>query len=113
MQLSKAKVIWSVVETAALGVATAAQNPSRPAQTTNILQYIDQTWKVLRRSNKTLPIAAVDPKFHPDAQGKWPVYIPLTEDVGKVEAQLKSEIPEAGLKTITLRALPVDMVIIP
>ncbi len=95
---------------AALTVLVAvAQNESPQAQTTDILQYIDQTWKVLRRSNRTLPLAAVDPKFHPDAQGRWPVYIPLTEDVHKVEQELKSEIPEAGLKTIALRPLPADI----
>ncbi len=86
-----------------------AQNPSPPAQTTDILQYINQTWKVLRRSNRTLPVAAVDPKFHPDPQGQWPVYIPADEDVRQVEQDLRSEIPEAGMKTIALRPLPADI----
>ncbi len=79
------------------------------AQTTDILQYIQQTWKVLTRSNRTLAVAAVDPKFHPDPDGRWPVYIPLTEDVQKVEQELKSEIPEAQLKTIAIRLLPADI----
>ncbi len=78
-------------------------------QTPDVLQYIQQTWKVLTRSNRTLPTAAVDPKFHPDPDGRWPVYIPLTEDVHKVEQQLKSEIPEAGLKTIAIRPLPANI----
>ena len=100
----------SVVLATSVAIAlAAAQNPSPQASTTDILQYIDQTWKVLRRSNRTLPTAAVDPKFHPDPQGRWPVYIPRTEDVTKVEAQLKSEISEAGLKTIAIRPLPVDI----
>ena len=63
----------------------------------------------MRRSNRTLPIAAVDPKFQPDAQGRWPVYIPVTEDIKKVEQELKQEIPESGLKTIALRPLPADI----
>lgn len=79
------------------------------AQTTDILQYIDQSWKVLRRSNRTLPTAAVDPKFHPDVQGRWPVYIPRTEDVAKVEQELRAEVPEAGMKTIAVRPLPDDI----
>ncbi|MDQ2711934.1 MAG: alpha,alpha-trehalase [Acidobacteriota bacterium] len=93
----------------ALAIAALGQNPSPPTQTTDILQYIDQTWKVLRRSNRTLPIAAVDPKFHPDPDGRWPVYIPRTEDVTKVEQELKAEISDAGLKTISIRPLPVDI----
>jgi alpha,alpha-trehalase len=86
----------------ALAVALSAQTP-------DILQYIQQTWKVLTRSNRTLPTAAVDPKFHPGPDGRWPVYIPQTEDVQKIEQQLKSEVPEAGLKTIALRPLPVNI----
>jgi alpha,alpha-trehalase len=90
-------------------LAAALQVSSPPATTTDILQYIDQTWKVLRRSNRTLPLAAVDPKFHPDAQGRWPVYIPATEDIKKVEEELRKEVPDAGMKTIALRPLPTDI----
>ncbi len=97
------------VTTFAVALLLTAQNPSPPSPTTDILQYIDQTWKVLRRSNRTLPTAAVDPKFKPLPDGKWPVYIPKTEDVGKVEQELKSEIPAAGFDTITLRPLPADI----
>ncbi len=86
-----------------------AQNPSPPAHTTDILQYIDQTWKVLRRSNRTLPLAAVDPKFHPDPQGQWPVYIPAHEDLKQIEHELRGEIAEAGMKTVALRPLPADI----
>ncbi len=82
---------------------------SLAAQTTDILQYIQQTWKVLTRSNRTLAVAAVDPKFHPDPDGRWPVYIPQTEDVQKIEQELKQEIPEAQLKTIAIRPLPTDI----
>jgi alpha,alpha-trehalase len=91
------------------GLVTGGQNPSPQAQTTDILKYIDQTWKVLRRSNRTLPTAAVDPKFHPDKDGKWPVYIPQTEDVHEIEKDLTAEISPAGLKTIKLLPLPSDI----
>src|SRR5579883_3580486 len=91
---------------AAATLATLAQNPSPQAQTTDILQYIDQTWKVLRRSNRTLATAAVDPKFQPEPDGRWPVYIPRSEDLQKVEQELRAEVPEAGMKTIALRQLP-------
>ena len=69
----------------------AAQNPSPIAQTTDILAYIKQTWQVLTRSNSNLATAAVDPKFHPDAEGRWPVYISRTEDVRLVEESLRRE----------------------
>ncbi|MDQ2840735.1 MAG: alpha,alpha-trehalase [Acidobacteriota bacterium] len=104
--MNRARALLSAAVIVALSLAALAQNPSPPAQTTDILKYIDQTWKVLRRSNRTLPTAAVDPKFHPDADGRWPVYIPQTENVAEIEAQLKSEISEAGLKTIVIRPLP-------
>ncbi len=109
METGRVRALISAAVIAAMGIAATAQNPSPPAQTTDILQYIDQTWKVLRRSNRTLPVAAVDPKFQPDPEGRWPVYIPQTEDVKKVEQELKSEIPEAGLKTIVIRPLPSDI----
>ena len=86
-----------------------AQNPSPPSQTTDILQYIQQTWKVLTRSNRNLPKAAVDPKFHPGPDGKWPVYIPRTEDVQAVERELAAEIPPDDYKTISIHALPADI----
>jgi alpha,alpha-trehalase len=114
LRISKAKTRISNFKTLAsicipLCVLVAAtQVSSPPASTTDILKYIDQTWKVLRRSNRTLPIAAVDPKFHPDAQGRWPVYLPATEDVKKVEEELRKEVPDAGMRTIALRPLPTD-----
>ncbi len=92
-----------------LVVAGFAQNPSPQAQTTDILQYVQQTWKVLTRSNRNLPKAAVDPKFHPGPDGKWPVYIPRTEDVQAVERELSAEIPAAEFNTISIRPLPVDI----
>lgn len=92
-----------------LVVAAFAQNPSPPAQTTDILQYVQQTWKVLTRSNRNLPKAAVDPKFHPGPDGKWPVYIPRTEDVHAIERELSAEIPATEYDTISIQALPANI----
>src|SRR5579884_2914939 len=78
-------------------------------QTPSILQYIKQTWKVLTRSNSNLATAAVDPKFHPEADGRWPVYISRTEDVQQVEQKLRQEIPPSAFKTIHLLPLPADL----
>jgi alpha,alpha-trehalase len=98
---------------AALGsllvITALAQNPSPPAQTTDILQYIQQTWKVLTRSNGNLPKAAADPKFHPGPDGTWPVYIPRSEDIRAIERELSAEIPPDEYKTISIHALPADI----
>ena len=91
---------------ACFSVILCAQNPSPPAGTRDILKYIDQTWRVLTRSNRTLPTAAVDPKFHPLPDGRWPVYVPPNENLQKVKSELRAEIPEAGFKTLAIRALP-------
>ncbi|MBV8514298.1 MAG: alpha,alpha-trehalase, partial [Acidobacteria bacterium] len=86
-----------------------AQTATPVAQTTDVLQYIKQTWKVLTRSNANLATAAVDPKFHPDANGRWPVYISRTEDIQLVEESLRREMPATGFKTIDVMALPQDL----
>ena len=85
------------------------QTQAPVAQTSSILEYIQQTWKVLTRSNSNLATAAVDPKFHPDADGRWPVYISRTEDVQLVEEGLRRQMPAAGFKTIDVMPLPEDL----
>jgi alpha,alpha-trehalase len=90
-------------------ISALAQNPSPKAQTTDILEYIQQTWKVLTRSNRNLPKAAVDPKFHPGPDGKWPVYIPRSEDVKAIEGELTAEIPPSEYGTISIHPLPADI----
>jgi alpha,alpha-trehalase len=86
-----------------------AQNPSPPAQTTNILEYIKQTWTTLTRSNKNLATAAVDPKFKPEPDGRWPVYVPRSDDLQLIEEGLRREIPAARFKTIDIEPLPEDL----
>jgi len=97
-----------LVLTALIAVSALAQSPPQ-SQTTDILQYIQQTWKVLTRSNRNLPKAAVDPKFQPGPDGKWPVYIPQSEDVHAIEQELEAEIPADEYKTISIHALPSDI----
>jgi alpha,alpha-trehalase len=80
------------------GVASARNQP--------ILAYIKQTWGVLTRSNKDLATAAVDPKFHPGADGKWAVYIPDDSSLSPVAAQLKKEMSAADFGKIDLLVLP-------
>lgn len=85
-----------------------AQNPSPQSNTPSILDYVKQTWSVLTRSNKNLATAAVDPKFHPAFNGRWPVYVPRNADTHAIEADLRKEMPAAGFSTIEIRPLPED-----
>src|ERR1700685_3644530 len=100
---------FSVVAAAALAIALYAQNPSPPAQTANILEYVKQTWTTLMRSNENLATAAVDPKFKPEPDGRWPVYIPRSDDPQLIEEGLRREVPAAGFKTINIEPLPEDL----
>jgi alpha,alpha-trehalase len=85
------------------------QVPSPTAHTKSILDYIKETWATLTRSNKELATAAVDPKFKPGPDGRWPVYVPQSDDVQLVEEGLRREMPAAGFKTIQLTPLPKDL----
>ena len=78
------------------------------AQPVPILNYIRQTWVVLTRSNQNIAKAAVDPKFPLAADGRWPVYVPRSEDLRALESVLQKEMPPAAFKTIELRPLPPD-----
>lgn len=90
----------------AAAVSTLCPAPAQQTAAPPILDYIARTWDTLTRSNRTLPIAAVDPKLHPDADGRWPVYIASTENRSRVELELRRTISADGLKTIDLRYLP-------
>jgi alpha,alpha-trehalase len=74
-----------------------------------ILVYIKKTWPVLTRSNHTLAKAAVDPKFHAGADGRWTVYVSRNENLRRIEQQLRKELARADFNKIRLRQLPEDM----
>jgi alpha,alpha-trehalase len=84
-----------------------AQAPA--AQPSSILDYIQRTWKVLTRSNKDLAVAAVDPKFQPGPDGRWPVYIPPRENLASIEAAVRKALPPAEFETIAIRRLPENL----
>ncbi len=75
----------------------------------DILTYIKNTWTVLTRTNANLAKAVPDPKFKPEADGRWPVYIPRSEDAQLVEEGLRREMPADGFKTIDIETLPADL----
>lgn len=51
---------------------------------------------------------AIDPKLHPNADGRWPIYIPAHEDVDLVEKQLRDEMKGSDFQKVDIRRLPED-----
>jgi alpha,alpha-trehalase len=74
---------------------------------TPVLEYIKSLWPVLTRSHQDLAAAAIDPKFHPSADGRWPVWVAEHEDMGRVERELRGAM-QASFQKIELRRLPHD-----
>jgi alpha,alpha-trehalase len=103
MKLKSASLILLAIASSAPAIW--AQQPERP-KPAPILEYIKQTWTTLTRSNADLAKAAVDPKFRPALDGRWPVYTSRQENPQLVEESLRREIPADGFKTIDIRQLP-------
>jgi len=76
------------------------------AQLDSIREYIRRSWHTLSRSNRDLAAAAVDPKFKPAAEGRWPVYVSHTEDLSAVERTLRAQLKPEDFARIELRRLP-------
>jgi alpha,alpha-trehalase len=72
-----------------------------------IFEYIRDTWATLTRDHRHLALAAADPKFHPDAEGRWPVYVSPHEPMQRVEEELRRAM-HADFGKIELRVLPAD-----
>ena len=94
---------------AALAIAVLIPAAWPQTQPEPILSYIKKTWAVLTRSNRTLATAAVDPKFHPDPDGRWPIYISRNEDVRRIARQIHQELSVSAFSKIELRILPDDL----
>ncbi|MBS0349714.1 MAG: alpha,alpha-trehalase [Proteobacteria bacterium] len=77
-----------------------------------VLNYIDQSWPVLTRTNKQLLKAAIDPKVIPAPQ-KWIIYIPADESIDKISAKLHQEMPPQDFQKIDLEKLPAETSRIP
>ncbi len=78
---------------------------ARAQQPPPILEYIRTTWSFLTRSHKQLATAAEDPKFKPQPDGKWLVYIPADQNVQLISKQLNEEMAPADYAKIHLEAL--------
>ena len=87
----------------ALAAQTVPQKQPEPIQ-----EYIRKMWAVLTRSNRNLAIAAVDPKFKPLPNGRWPVYVPANGDARSIEGELRREMAAGDFEKIALRKLPTD-----
>ncbi len=86
-----------------------AQAPAPVTHPPSILDYIQRTWTVLTRSNKDLATAAVDPKFQPGPDARWPVYIPPRENLPRVEEAVRKTISPAAFQKIAIRSLPENL----
>lgn len=100
------KLVSTALLFAAAAITLWAQAVPQSTRPEPILTYIVKTWTTLTRSNKDLAKAAVDPKFKPDAEGKWAVYIPAEDSLQKVTGKLESAMTPADFKTISLLVLP-------
>ena len=89
----------------ALASILSAQVATRP-QPAPILDYIKQTWHTLTRANDDLAAAAVDPKYQPLPNGRWPVYVPHDSNLSDIKKHLESEMTSSDLQKIELRRLP-------
>lgn len=78
-----------------------------PARELDALRhYIKQSWTTLTRSNRTLPVAARDPKMHRPPGEPSPVYVARDEDPERIAAELARILSPADLKTIQVERLP-------
>ena len=71
-----------------------------------IQKYIKESWHTLTRSSAQLAKAAPDPKFKIPADGRWPVYVSRRENIERIEATLRTQMPPADFAKIQLRQLP-------
>jgi hypothetical protein len=83
---------------AALLVAALAAQTAPKKQPEPIQDYIRKMWGVLTRSNRMLASAAVDPKFKPLPNGRWPVYLPAKENARLIEQALRRAVFAAALR---------------
>src|SRR5215212_11414375 len=104
--LSITAVLLALMPAAPVTSAPQSQRASA-AQFQSVRRYIKQSWHTLTRSNAQLAKASVDPKFK-RAEGRWPVYVPAREDLGRIEQTLRAQMTADDLARIELRRLPAD-----
>jgi alpha,alpha-trehalase len=73
-----------------------------------ILAYIKSNWAHLVRSHEDLAAAAVDPKYHPDEDGRWPVFVAESENVQAIEDRLRQTMG-SNFDKVRIKTLPRDV----
>ena len=91
-----------------VAIALSSAQVAKRQEPVSILEYIKGTWHTLTRTNRDLASAAVDPKFHPLPDGRWPIYIPRQSDIREMERRLDREMTPSDKRKIELRQLPLD-----
>ena len=98
----------SVAVTVGLAILLASAPVPDRRERAPILGYIKQTWHTLTRTNRDLASAAVDPKFHPLPDGRWPIYFPHNSDIGEMERRLTREMKPSARGKVEPRRLPIE-----
>jgi alpha,alpha-trehalase len=93
-----------------LAITVSSAQVATRQQTAPILDYIKQTWHTLTRANSDLASAAVDPKYHPLPNGRWPVYVSPDSNLRQIEKRLREEMAPSDRRKIELRRLARDPV---
>lgn len=96
-----------ILALAATAAPAAQAQRASAEQLQAIRRYIKRSWHTLRRSNAQIAAAAVDPKFKRQG-GRWPVYVPARENVGRIEQALRAQMKAEDFARIELRRLPDD-----
>ena len=93
-----------------VAITLSSAQVARRQEPVPILEYVKETWRTLTRTNRDLASAAVDPKFYPLPNGRWPVYVSRQSDLSEIEKRLEHEIARSDRRKIELRQLPPDPV---
>lgn len=75
------------------------------AELEDALAYVKKSWRFLVRSHADLAKAAADPKF-PAPHGRWPVYVPATENLAQVRRTVEARLSAEDRRKVELRAMP-------
>lgn len=76
-------------------------------QRDELVAYIDQTWRTLTRSPRSLLDALEDPKLDcRDPDGRLNLYLSAREDLAAVEEKLRALLGDRSIEKVALRRLP-------
>ena len=89
-----------------LAIILSSAQVTRRQEPVPILEYVKQTWHTLTRTNRDLASAAVDPKYYPLPDGRWPIYVPRQANIREIERRLEHEMAPSDKRKIELRQLP-------